>query len=161
MNIVEKVIYTVSDIFTPGVSWETFLPLLPVAIALIVYFLYANGLLVISSKRAVTFIGRPGSKCRKAQFTKLSGNIFTFYRFKQPKYFKFTLTSRLTEGYMEVRIKDKNRNVLLTLNPQKPVGTAVFKEKGRYGIEYAFKGASGQYELTVEDIHLASQADDE
>lgn len=109
-----------------------------------IYVLYMKGMIPISVKSAVMFIGGPG--CKKATFTSCNGYIKRIVKFKKDKVYNFTLHSNLTAGSIAVELIDKNKQTVLRLDED---NTVVFgsNHSGPYTLMIRFHSATGEYEL--------------
>lgn len=117
--------------------------LIPIA----VYLLYYLGLLPMSIKRAVTFIGTRGSSSLGASFTRCSGGIYQIVRFRESRSYSFQLSGRIQQGTVSVQILDAQRVPVLTLDAQHPSGIINAEAKKRYRLRIQFENASGDYQL--------------
>ncbi len=110
-----------------------------------IYVLYMKGMIPISVKSAVMFIGGPG--CKKATFTSCNGYIKKIVKLEKDKVYNFTLHSNLTAGSIAVELIDKNKQIVLRLDVDNY--TAVFgsNHSGRYTLIIRFHSATGEYEL--------------
>lgn len=118
--------------------------LLPLFLVIAFWVLYTNGFLVLSSKRALTFIGtRQG---REASFTACTGQIKRVVRFSESRMFHFAFSPELTRGEVSMELLDHGTQ-LLALDSSAQTGTASV-EKGRaYTLVIRFRSASGKYTL--------------
>ena len=118
--------------------------LLPLFLLITFWVLYTNGFLVLSSKRALKFIGiRQG---REASFTACTGQMKRVIRFPGSRTFHFAFSPELTRGEVSAELLDRGTQ-LLTLDSSTQTG-AVSVEKGRaYTLVIRFRSASGKYTL--------------
>lgn len=118
--------------------------LLPLFLLITFWVLYTNGFLVLSSKRALKFIGiRQG---REASFTACTGQIKRIVRFSDSRTFHVAFSPELTRGEVSAELLDRGTQ-LLTLDSSTQTG-AVSVEKGRaYTLVIRFRSASGKYTL--------------
>ena len=110
-----------------------------------IYLLYMNGLIPITVKSTVMFIG--STKCKKATFTSCNGYIKRIVRLEGDRAYTFILDSKLTAGSMSVELIDKNKQTVLQLDEMKKTETVVVQKDMRYTLIIRFHSASGQYEL--------------
>lgn len=111
----------------------------------VIYLLYMNGLIPITVKSAVMFIGSSG--CKKASFTSCNGYIKRIVKLEGDRVYNFTLLSKLTAGSMTVELIDKSKQTVLQLNEIKNSESLVTQKVMRYTLIIRFHSASGQYEL--------------
>ncbi|MBE6961872.1 MAG: hypothetical protein E7445_05385 [Ruminococcaceae bacterium] len=118
--------------------------LLPLFLIIAFWVLYTNGFLILSSKRALAFIGtRQG---REASFTACTGQIKRVVRFPESRTFHFAFSPELTRGEVSAALLDHGTQ-LLVLDSAVQNG-AVSAEKGRpYTLVIRFRSASGKYTL--------------
>lgn len=120
--------------------------LLPIA-AVVIWFLYANGYMVISSKRAVSFVG--SDRGRRASFTACTGSIKRVIRFSESRTLHADFSLTLTKGFVSAELLDDRKQPLLRLDSS-PTGS-VFVEKGRrYWLIFHFQSATGDYTLHLD-----------
>lgn len=129
--------------------WQTLGILLTLGI--VFYLLYLQGYMVVSSKRAVLFVGsvRGNGSC-KASFSSCSGYMKRVMRFKESKAYYFTLDYELQKGDMEVKLLDASKQPIAILNQSCRNVMIDVDRKGRYYLVFTFKSASGNYELKWE-----------
>jgi len=111
----------------------------------LIYVLYMNGLIPITVKSAVMFIG--GTRCKKAIFTSCNGYIKRIVKLEGDRVYNFTLNSNLTAGTMSVELIDKNKQTVLQLNQMKNSERFITQKGMRYTLIIRFHSASGQYEM--------------
>lgn len=129
--------------------WKGIVMLL--CLAALFYFLYMQGLLVLSAKRAVMFVGsiRGGSNC-KARFSSCGGSMRRVMKFREDKTYKFSLESELSQGEMEVKILDASKQPALTLDSRHTSALLAARKKQRYYLVFSFTSATGSYTLSWE-----------
>ena len=71
------------------------------------YLLYINGYMVMSRKRALTFIG--SQRDRKASFTHCNGYIRRVFKVKESRKYVFDLDLQLSKGEMQVVLLDEGK----------------------------------------------------
>lgn len=111
----------------------------------IYYLLYINGVIAMSSKKAIRFIGK--DKGMKATFTSCEGQIKRVIKFPRSKRLTFVLNSELTKGQMNVVLMDDKRKQLFCLSAGDRVKSLDIEADKRYYLMFTFKGASGKYEF--------------
>ena len=120
--------------------------ILPIAAALVFYRLYQSGLMLLSCKSALTFVGK--DRGLSASFTGCNGYIKRILRYPSSRSCVFTLTQHLTAGCMQVEIYGAQKKLLLTLDESHPSGAFLAEANARYTLVFRFHKASGSYELT-------------
>ena len=121
--------------------------LLPV----IYYVLYASGYMITGSKSAKAFVGKNrGTNAFWTQFVECSGELKKVARFRKNKEYKFHLDAGLAMGTVSVELLDKEKNVIMCLNPETPDASIMVDKKLRYYMVYKFENATGSYEMTWE-----------
>ena len=111
------------------------------------YLLYINGYMVMSRKRALTFIGSQRGK--KASFTACNGWMKRVVRFKESRKYVFDLDLQLSKGEMQVELLD-GKDVIIHLDADKPTEYAEITAGKRYYLVFRFAKATGKYELKYE-----------
>lgn len=112
------------------------------------YVLYINGFMIWNNRRALMFIGSlRGDGACKARFNVCSGVMKRVIRFKESKVYHFNLDINLTEGSLEVRVLDKDKNVVVLLDHNTCEYELMVESKKRYYLVFEFKKASGEYVL--------------
>ena len=112
------------------------------------WLLYQNGLMVVNSKRAVSFVG--SDRGRRASFTACTGTIRRIVRFSQSKSLRMVFSPVLTKGSVAVELLDSRKQSLLRLDETCPTGS-IFVEKGqRYHLVFHFQSATGEYFLQMD-----------
>jgi len=111
----------------------------------LIYVLYMSGLIPITVKSAVMFIG--GKSCKKATFTSCNGYMKRIIKLEEGRNYNFKLDARLTGGRMSVELIDKNKQTMLRLDEGNH--TTIFKSKhpSRYTLMIRFYSATGEYAL--------------
>ena len=109
------------------------------------YLLYINGFVVMTSKRAVMYVGSKRGKA--AKFSSCSGYTKRIIKVQETKQYRFSLDCNLTAGTILVEVLDASKKPILSLNETHRCA-AVDLEKGkRYNLIVRFKAASGDYVL--------------
>lgn len=121
--------------------------LLILAVCVVVYVLYRQGIAVSRSTRAVLFVFRTGKGADKATLDSCTGWVRHVGRFHESRTYEFTLDCQLSKGDVEVLLLDRKKQQLLKLNQQLPAGRAELDGKNRYYLRWEFKKATGKCEL--------------
>lgn len=125
--------------------------LILVLLPVIYYVLYTNGYMITGSKSAKVFVGKNrGTNAYWSQFADCSGELKKVARFRNEKEYKFFLDVGLSYGNVAIELRDKEKNVLMSLTPEHPEGTITVDKKQRYYMVYKFEDATGSYELKWE-----------
>ena len=109
------------------------------------YLLYSNGFLVMSSKRALMYVGTRRGK--SAKFSSCSGYTKRVIKVQETKPYRFTFDCNLTAGTVRIEIVDASKNTILTLDESHPAATVDLEKGKRYHLICRFNGASGDYVL--------------
>ena len=118
---------------------------------IVIYLLYDNGYIGITSKAAVVFIGSfPKKTSWQATFTKCKGTMKRIIRFDVSKVYEFTLTSELDDGEVEVEIMNARKQVVLTLNADTTIGNIGVGDNRKYYMVVRIKSATGKYVVSWE-----------
>ena len=116
--------------------------------AAVMWLLYINGYMVMSSKRAVSFVG--SDRGRRASFTACTGYIKRAIRFSESKTLHAVFSLTLAKGSVSAELLDDRKQPLLQLDSSCPTGS-VFVEKGRrYWLIFHFQSATGDYALRLD-----------
>lgn len=129
--------------------------LLGAVLALVMYILYHNGLLVMQAKRAVMFAG--GRGCKKATFISCSGYIRRVVKFRESKRYRFELNTELSKGEVQMELCEAGKGEILRLDGQMQSGEVFVGKGNRYYLTVRFQSASGKYEL---DWYRAREEDE-
>ena len=121
------------------------LGILGAVMALVMYLMYINGWMLLSSKTAVSFIGARGAKA--ASFTGCSGSIKRILRVPRDGVYTFTLDAALTKGEMTVSLLSPDKEALLCLSAEQPQMAVALEKHKRYRLVLRFCSASGRYGL--------------
>lgn len=115
-------------------------------IGLGIYLLYLNGYIPVQSKRAWVFIGSMSGRNQcSASFQSTTGTVRRVIRWKQPRTITFRFTGNITDGSVNVFVLDRNKQVLLMLNPECPSGELYVQSKERYYLNIKFQNADGDF----------------
>ena len=121
--------------------------LLPLFLLITFAILYRNGFLVLSSKRALSFIGiRRG---REASFTACTGHIRWVVRFPDSKTVRVSFAPQLTKGSISLEIRDHDAQ-LLFLDSTDTTGSFSAAKGRSYTVIIHFHSASGKYTLSLD-----------
>ena len=112
----------------------------------VMYLLYLNGWMILSSKRAVSFVGSRGG--RSASFSGCSGSIRRIVRFSESRMYTVSLDSALTKGTMTAALLDPDKKEILCLTSDQPSAVVEIQAKKRYTLVLRFRSATGRYELS-------------
>ena len=130
-----------------GVPYDVFLKLgaLCLVMGIVMYMLYRNGWMVLSSKSAVTFIG--SNRGKSATFSGCSGSIKRIVRCAEDREYRFSLDAALTKGDMSVSLLGPDKRELLRLTESMPQGAVTLEKGTRYTLVLRFRSATGRYVL--------------
>lgn len=115
----------------------------------VLYVLYDRGYLAVQSKRALMFVGSMGfgSNACHARFSGCTGQLRRNVRFRGAEPVDFVLSASLTKGTMQVFVLDRQKQVVLALDPACPRGTLQPVENMRYQLVIQLDHADGGYRL--------------
>ena len=116
-------------------------------IGILSYFLYINGYMVITSKRAFMFLGSKRGK--KAMFSSRTGYIKRVVKFKESKVYHVDFNVELEKGEVTLELLDVKKQLILSINDSETSEIEV-KKGQRYYMLLRFKSATGSYEVTWE-----------
>lgn len=124
------------------------LPLLIFSIFLF-YLLWINGLLVISRKTAVLFIGllRLRGKC-KVKCASCNGYIKKVIKIKESRIYKFNFNSNISKGNIIAEVQDKNKKTLFQIDKNNLEHDIFLDNNKRYYLVLNFENADGEIELS-------------
>ena len=120
--------------------------LLLFSMGIMYYLLYANGYLVINSKRAVKYIG--SMRGRKASFTSCTGYIKRVIKFKEDGSVQFYLDLDVSRGEVIMELFDETKECILKLDNTKQSANILVEASKRYYLVFRFRAASGSYLLS-------------
>lgn len=112
-----------------------------------VYGLYESGLLIIKSRRALTFIGSIRGKRCSATFTSCSGTMRRVVRFGEDQTCRLRLEAELKQGDLAVELLDARKQPVMRLDREHPCMEAQVSKGMRYHLVFRFQSASGRYVL--------------
>ena len=130
-----------------GVPYDVFLKLgaMCLVMGIVMYLLYRNGWMILSSKSAVTFIG--SNRGKSATFSGCSGSIKRIVRCTEDREYHFSLDAALTKGDMSVSLLGPDKRELLQLTESMPQGSVTLEKGARYTLVLRFRSATGRYAL--------------
>ena len=130
-----------------GIPYDVFLKLgaLCLVMGIVMYLLYRNGWMILSSKSAVTFIGH--NRGKSATFSGCSGSIKRIVRCKEDREYRFFLDVALTKGDMSVTLLGPDKKELLHLTGDEPRASINLEKGTRYTLVLRFRSATGRYAL--------------
>ena len=111
----------------------------------VMYLLYRNGWMVLSSKSAVTFVG--SNRGKAATFSGCSGSIRRIIRFSDDREYRFSLDAALTQGDMSVFLLGPDKKELLRLTVGEPRAAVNLEQGECYVLVLCFRSATGRYAL--------------
>lgn len=117
-------------------------------IGLAVVVLYEAGLLPLSMKRAMMYVGSMSG--HKASFQSCTGSIRRVVRFRKDGFCIVRFCPELVQGEMCVEILDKNKNQAVYLDDGVRQMRFEVRKKERYCLIIRFEAASGKYELFLD-----------
>ena len=109
------------------------------------YLLYINGFLVMTSKRAVMYVGSKRGKA--AKFSSCSGYIKRSIKVQETKQYNFSFDCNLTAGTVLVEVLDASKKTILSLDEIHRCAVVELEKGKRYDLIVRFKAASGDYVL--------------
>ena len=116
------------------------------SIALVLsFFLYINGYMVMRSKLAVTFTGDGKGQKNRMGFsvTKCNGWASKVLKVKENGIYRFDLDAELSAGTLQFQVLDREKQTLLTLNPDAVRGRVQLEKGKRYLVKMQFIQTSG------------------
>lgn len=124
--------------------------LIATAMAAISYIMWQRGLMVISAKRAVAFIGHRRKNSWGASVTACTGYTKRTLRLENGKKYRLTFDCTLTGGEIKVIIS-QGKTPLLAFDKDRTKHNLT-ADGSLYTITTAFESASGDYKLQWEEI---------
>ena len=112
------------------------------------WLLYQNGLMVVNSKRAVSFVG--SDRGRHASFTACTGTVRRILRFSESRTLRVVFSPVLTKGSVTMELLDSSKQPLLQLNEACPIGSISVEKGRRYHLIFRFQSATGEYTLQLD-----------
>ena len=126
---------------------EASLLLIPAAAAGM-WLLYQNGLMVLNSKRALSFVG--SDRGRRASFTVCTGTVRRILRFSESKTLRVVFSPVLTKGSVTMKLLNSQKQPLLLLDETHPTGSIAVEKGQRYQLVFHFQSATGEYSLQMD-----------
>ena len=126
---------------------EASLLLIPAAAAGM-WLMYQNGLMVLSSKRALSFVG--SDRGRRASFTACTGTVRRILRFSESKTLRVVFSPVLTKGSVTMELLNSQKQPLLLLDETHPTGSISVEKGQRYHLVFHFQSATGEYSLQLD-----------
>ena len=126
---------------------EASLLLIPAAAAGM-WLMYQNGLMVLNSKRALSFVG--SDRGRRASFTACTGTIRRILRFSDSKTLRVVFSPVLTKGSVTMELLNSQKQSLLLLDETHPTGSIPVEKGQRYHLVFHFQSATGEYSLQMD-----------
>lgn len=127
------------------------IPVLVIALGLVLFLLYWNGIASVTTKRAIMFVG----DAKRATFHGCTGRIRRIVRVKESGSVRFALEAQLSHGDMSVELTDPRGELLLRLTPDSPEASADLTAGERYRLVLCLTGAGGSFRL-----HRSDEADE-
>lgn len=122
-----------------------------IVVGIFMIYLYEKGLMGLTTKRAVVFVGSlPKKNSWTAKFSECSGKLRRVIRYDQNKQYTFTLESSLDKGELFIEIFDANKNLLLTLDQDNPSGIIDVTSMRKGYMNVRIKAATGNYYVSWE-----------
>ena len=126
---------------------EASLLLIPAAAAGM-WLLYQNGLMVLNSKRALSFVG--SDRGRRASFTACTGTVRRILRFSESKTLRVVFSPVLTKGSVTMELLNSQKQPLLLLDETHLTGSIAVEKGQRYQLVFHFQSATGEYSLQMD-----------
>ena len=126
---------------------EASLLLIPAAAAGM-WLLYQNGLMVLNSKRALSFVG--SDRGHRASFTACTGTVRRILRFSESKTLRVVFSPVLTKGSVTMELLNSQKQPLLLLDETHPTGSIAVEKGQRYQLVFHFQSATGEYSLQMD-----------
>ena len=123
----------------------TLLALMCLVMAGVMYLLYQNGWMILSSKTAASFVGSRGAKA--ASFSRCSGSVKRIVRFPEDREYTVTLNAALTAGTMTASLLGPDKNEMFCLGGDRTSATVTLEKQKRYTLILRFHSATGRYDL--------------
>lgn len=112
---------------------------------ILLYLLYSNGYLIMQSKRAATFTGDGKGQKNRMGFsvTKCSGWASKVLKVKGDGIYRFALDTALSAGTVQFQVLNRDKQPVLTLNPDTVRGRVRLEKGQRYFVKLQFIHTSG------------------
>lgn len=109
------------------------------------YLLYINGLLMLSAKIAVIFVGYIRKNGEAAlQFAGCNGQVKRVLRFHKAGNYEFVYRSEISEGAVTLQILDEKKRELISCMGMNYAAKLEAEEKKRYYMVFRFNNATGK-----------------
>ena len=122
------------------------------AVYLIAYFLYLNGIVAINVSAQLFGYNPPGNMfkpCHTSTFVSSSGFIKRVIKLKENREYAFAFDNQISDGDIEVIIRDSSKQVILELGKDAESGIVLADGKdNRYFMTIKYKKASGTYNVS-------------
>ena len=130
-----------------GIPFDVLMKLgvLCLVMGIVMYLLYRNGWMILSSKSAVTFIG--SNRGKSATFSGCSGSIKRIIRCAEDREYRFFLDAALTKGDISVSLLGPDKRELLQLTESMPQGSVTLEKGKSFTLVLRFRSATGRYAL--------------
>ena len=127
-------------------------PILIAAAVGAMYLLYRNGYMPITSKRALTFVGRSvyaKDRCG-ASFSACTGTLRRVLKCRQTGSYRIALDQELSKGQVSALLLGAKGLCLLSLDEKTPAGRFYLEKGGHYEILISMQSATGSCMLRWE-----------
>ncbi|MDY2987542.1 MAG: hypothetical protein SOR77_07910 [Peptoniphilus sp.] len=120
------------------------------SVTIILYVLYNNGIVSLSTKVALLFYEKfsLSNNNHHAKFKFCTGFTRRVLKFEQNRIYDFYLENNLSKGAVCVEILDSEKNVLFTLDSLNPSRSQYMLADTKYFFKVNFKKASGYYKFS-------------
>lgn len=119
--------------------------LIPMAVGALLFFLYEKGLISAKMGRSLLFVGSIYS----ARYQSFHGKLWRVYRPAESRVYRFTFSSELSRGSVELELVDKEKKQLLLLKGHD--SKELFLEQGkRYRLCLRCSSADGAHHLDIQ-----------
>lgn len=115
-----------------------------IILMILYYVLYINGYMILTSKRAMMFIGTQRGK--EARFTVCTGYIRRVIKFEESREYEFTFNAELSKGNVSVELLDASKKRVLFLKENR-CGKVSVEAGKRYYLMIRFESSTGSYQL--------------
>ncbi len=123
-------------------TWEWIL--IPV-IVVVLWLLYSNGYMYSQSKSALTFTGDGKGRKNRMGFsvTRCNGHISRVLKIQEDGLYRFDLDADLSAGGVQFQVLNRDKQPVLTLNPDTVRGRVQLEKGKRYFVKLQFIHTSG------------------
>lgn len=115
-----------------------------IILMILYYILYINGYMILTSKRAMMFIGTQRGK--EARFTVCTGYIRRVIKFEESRDYEFVFDTELSKGSVSVELLDSSKKRVMFLKENR-CGAVSVEACKRYYLMIRFESATGNYNL--------------